>query len=86
MIDILINKVDYIKNNSAKEEISPLTNDEIMANMKTFYLAGSDATSVGISWITYILALYPTLHEKVAQEVRSKLLTKGIQLDSRHFL
>lgn len=40
----------------------------IIENVKLFYVAGTDTTSVAISWFPYYLTKYPQVAEKVRQE------------------
>lgn len=42
---------------------------EIMANVKTFYLAGSDTTSMTISWTVYLLVQHPEAVARIRAEV-----------------
>ena len=49
-----------------------LTDDEIMAQAMTFLLAGYDTTSNALSYTTYLLALNPSIQEKLYQEVKEK--------------
>eukprot|EP01032_Pedospumella_encystans_P013307 gene13307-15329_t len=41
---------------------------EILANVKTFYLAGSDTTSVTLSWAVFLLHLHPHVAERLRTE------------------
>ena len=41
----------------------------MMANVKTFYLAGSDTTSMTISWTLYLLCQNPQVVAKIRAEV-----------------
>lgn len=45
-----------------------LTDEEIVQNVKIFYLAGSDTTAITISWMCYYLSLHPDMQEKVRAE------------------
>eukprot|EP00428_Durinskia_dybowskii_P061953 CAMPEP_0170377832 /NCGR_PEP_ID=MMETSP0117_2-20130122/12483_1 /TAXON_ID=400756 /ORGANISM="Durinskia baltica, Strain CSIRO CS-38" /LENGTH=472 /DNA_ID=CAMNT_0010633157 /DNA_START=273 /DNA_END=1691 /DNA_ORIENTATION=+ len=57
LIDIMIRQDGY-------------NDDEVLANVKTFYLAGSDTTSMSISWAVYLLAQHPAIVEKVRLEAQ----------------
>jgi Cytochrome P450 len=52
---------------------SPLSDSEIMSNMKVFYLAGSDTTSVVMTWCIYSLCLNREVLKAVQEEVDSFL-------------
>jgi cytochrome P450 len=47
-----------------------VTDAEILANVKTFYLAGSDTTSVSMSWALFLLAQHPDVVARMREEVR----------------
>jgi cytochrome P450 len=65
LIDLMIKQQDA---DDAKD-------DEILANVKTFYLAGSDTTSMAISWSLYLLAQNPGVVAAVRAEVAPLLAT-----------
>jgi cytochrome P450 len=46
-----------------------LTDEEIIANIKVFYVAGSDTTAVVLSWLLYHFAVNPSLIRKIREEV-----------------
>jgi cytochrome P450 len=48
---------------------SPLTDYEIMGNVKVFFLAGSDTTSVTLSWCLYHLCVDAELQKAMQKEV-----------------
>jgi cytochrome P450 len=50
-----------------------LSDEEIIANVKIFYLAGADTTAVTITWIVFYFCLYPEVLEKVRQEAKAIL-------------
>ncbi len=50
-----------------------LTDEEIIANVKTIYFAGSDTTSVVISWITYYFAIFPHFLLQAREEAKQIL-------------
>lgn len=52
-----------------------LTDEEIIANVKVFYIAGSDTTSVILSWMMYYFALFPDLLDNIRKESREVLLS-----------
>jgi cytochrome P450 len=68
MIDSMLTKAQEEKENA-------LTDEEIMANIKTIYFAGSDTTAVVISWISYFFALYPTICEEVRAEAETVIFS-----------
>ena len=52
-----------------------LTDEEIIANVKIFYIAGSDTTSLTITWMMYYFALYPTILSQLREEVITQLFS-----------
>lgn len=46
-----------------------LTDAEIVANVKIFYMAGSETTAVTLTWICYYLSQNPSVVEKLRAEV-----------------
>jgi cytochrome P450 len=52
-----------------------LSEEEIIANMKTFFLAGTDTTAVTITWIMFYFATKPEIHQKAREEVEKILLS-----------
>ncbi len=68
MIDSLL----FYHDDSANTDKS-LTDEEIIANMKTFYLAGTDTTAVTLSWLSYYFATRPDVLQKVREEVQQRL-------------
>ena len=52
---------------------SPLSDSEIMSNVKVFYLAGSDTTSVVLTWCIYSLCTNKEVLTAVQEEVDSVL-------------
>jgi cytochrome P450 len=57
----------------AKEDLM-MSDDELIANMKTFYIGGSDTTSVALSWICYHYATKPECKERIRKELIDNLL------------
>lgn len=48
-----------------------ISDEEILANVKTFYQAGSDTTSVTMGWALLLLYRNPEIAEKMREEVKS---------------
>ena len=46
-----------------------LTDDQIVAHATTFMLAGYETTSTALSYVSYLLALNPTVQEKLQWEI-----------------
>jgi cytochrome P450 len=61
MMDSLLNK-----------EGVQLTNDELIANAKAFYMGGLETTSTALMWTMYYLSLHPDIQEKCYEEVKEK--------------
>ena len=54
--------------------------DEMLANVKTFYVAGSDTTSMSISWALFLLAQHPGAVAQLREEVAAAGLFPPIHL------
>lgn len=50
-------------------QIGSITDDELIANLKTFYIAGSETTAITIAWICYYFTVYPSVLTKVRDEL-----------------
>ena len=46
-----------------------LTDDQIVAHSATFMVAGYETTSSSLSYTSYLLALNPTIQERLQQEI-----------------
>ncbi|KAI9251372.1 cytochrome P450 [Phascolomyces articulosus] len=65
---------------AAKEENGKLTDEEIMANLCGFFLAGHDTTSNAISYALYNLATHPDIQEKARDEANRILGSEPIDV------
>ncbi|KAI8093091.1 cytochrome P-450 cyp509A1 [Halteromyces radiatus] len=54
-----------------------LTNEELMADLGVFFVAGHDTTSFALSAVIYYLAKYPDIQEKARQEINNVLCPDG---------
>jgi cytochrome P450 len=59
--------VDSMVLNEGKSE-KALTDVEIIANVRGFYVAGSDTTTIILTWAGYYFSLYPEIAERVRSE------------------
>eukprot|EP01031_Cornospumella_fuschlensis_P032339 gene32339-39109_t len=59
-----------------------LSDEEIQHNMRIFYIAGFETTSVTINWCCYFLSLYPEVQQKIRQEVIVTIAEKEQALDT----
>lgn len=55
------------------EEQSPLTDEEVMANVLTILLAGEDTTANTIAWMVCLLSSRPHIQRKLQKEVDSAI-------------
>ena len=46
-----------------------LTDDQIVIHAATFMLVGSETTSTTLTYVSYLLALNPTVQEKLQREI-----------------
>ena len=67
VIDVLIRKIMSGDQNNQTQGI--LNDSAILANVKTFFVAGSETTSMTICWCLYFL----WLHSDILNEVRSEI-------------
>jgi cytochrome P450 len=68
MIDSLIAYSDDASGEKA------MTDEEIIANVKVFYLAGADSTAISLSWLCYYFAVQPEVLAEVEKEAKNVLL------------
>ncbi|KAI0028314.1 cytochrome P450 [Vararia minispora EC-137] len=58
-----------LKTNMAASEEERLTDEELMAQINTFTIAGSDTTSNALSRILYLLSLHPDVQDRLREEL-----------------
>jgi cytochrome P450 len=66
-----------------------LTYDEVVGNLKTLFLAGTDTTSTSLAWCFYGLAQQPHLQEMIAEELAAKApdhVTSIQNLEQLHYV
>ncbi|OLY83147.1 Benzoate 4-monooxygenase [Smittium mucronatum] len=71
-IDIL-QMVLSAENSKTKQ---PLNSNELVAEMVTMLIAGIDTTSISMSWLVAFIMLYPKVHKKVVDEIRTNFPRK----------
>jgi len=59
------------------EGLTPLTDEEVLANVFTILLAGEDTTANTIAWIAYFMSSYPDVQRKMQEEVDSVLESRA---------
>lgn len=67
MIDFMLLKED-------SQAADSLTDEEVIANVKTFFMAGAETTSVVISWMVYVMAVHLDVRDKIRAEADALLL------------
>lgn len=75
MIDTLLER------NTRNVAEGGLTDEEIQHNMRIFYIAGSETTSVTINWCCYFLSLHPQVQLRIRDEVATVLSERQQQMD-----
>jgi cytochrome P450 len=70
--------IDSMLTKESQHSDSSLTDDEIIANVKTIYLAGTDTTAVVITWMTYYFTIYPELRQRAREEATKVLFTSPV--------
>ena len=56
------------------QDIDPsqrITNTELLSNVNTFFFAGSDTTSLALTWILYLLAASPKIQDRLRSELQT---------------
>jgi len=59
-------------------EVGQLTEDEIIADLFIYIVAGHETTAMTLSWLLYELVLNPQIQEKIYEEVVQKLGKEGM--------
>lgn len=62
---------EIVKANMAESEDQRLTHDELLSMISTFLFAGSDTSSIALTWTLHQLALNPSLQSRLRDEVLS---------------
>ncbi|EMD39602.1 hypothetical protein CERSUDRAFT_80986 [Gelatoporia subvermispora B] len=74
-----------LKSNSAAD-LPPeqrISDEDILHNINTFMFAGSDTSSLSITWTLYLLAMYPELQTRLREELISVTPTASLQTLTR---
>jgi len=61
--------IDLLNSGQDEESNTKLTDEEIIHNAFTFFLAGTNTTSTLMSWLCNHLLTYPDVYEKVQKEI-----------------
>jgi|TARA_B110000261_G_scaffold156948_1_gene191411 cytochrome P450 len=65
LLSMLMGAVDEEKNTS-------LTNDELLDEVMTLFVAGHDTTAVVLNWAFYFISKHPEVQNKILEEINSK--------------
>ncbi|KAH9891880.1 cytochrome-450 hydroxylase [Cubamyces lactineus] len=57
-----------------------ISDEDILNNINTFLFAGSDTSSLTVTWLLYLLAKYPDVQERLRTELRS--VTPAVPLEA----
>ncbi|KAI0030803.1 cytochrome P450 [Vararia minispora EC-137] len=66
-----------LKSNLAASDEERLTDEELLAQINTFTLAGADTTSHALARIIHLLALHPEVQEKLREELTEACTADG---------
>lgn len=47
-----------------------ISNDDLLHNVNTFFFAGSDTTSLALTWTMFLLATHPLIQDRLRSELR----------------
>ena len=62
----------------------PLSQEDLRANVLTFFIAGHDTTSSALSWAVYYLATEPAVQQLLRAEVSAREPWRPLSLDEAH--
>ena len=48
-----------------------MSDEEVLSNVNTYFFAGSDTTSLTLTWVLYLLATHPDVQERLRAELRA---------------
>ena len=68
MLTTFVVKSNLSENTPADQRIS---DKDLLSNVNTFFFAGSDTTSLALTWIIYLLSMYPSLQDRLRAEIRA---------------
>ncbi|XP_037506815.1 cytochrome P450 6B1 [Rhipicephalus sanguineus] len=58
-------------------ETRPLTTQEVVVNAATLFVAGFETMATSLSYVTFVLAKYPHIQEKIRKEVSDTISASG---------
>ena len=67
--------IDSMLNKEMQGSDTSLTDEEIIANVKTIYFAGTDTTAVVLTWTTYYFSLFPEFCAEARKEAEKFIFT-----------
>jgi hypothetical protein len=73
LLSLLVNSISTVKSNIATD-LPPsqrISDKDILNNINTFMFAGSDTTSLALTWTLQLLAQHPTLQSRLREELLS---------------
>ncbi len=59
--------------NAQEEDGSHMTNEQIADEALILFAAGHETTATALTWVWYVLAIHPDIHEKLGQELDTVL-------------
>jgi cytochrome P450 family 3 subfamily A len=83
LVDIRMNNLDSEKHDllsllvSSNQERGGLTDSELMSDVFIFLMAGHETSATTLQWMTYELAINPTVQERAYEEIISVIGTDG---------
>ncbi|XP_077559277.1 cytochrome P450 3A14-like [Haemaphysalis longicornis] len=93
--DILQNLLDFVYDHTQRNEHSnqsngppkcrTLTTEEVVTTASSLFVAGFETTATGLSYVTFALAKYPEVQERLRKEIADAVATNGV-LDYETFM
>ncbi|KAF9268780.1 cytochrome P450 [Marasmius fiardii PR-910] len=65
-----------VKANASENPANRLTEEEMIAQMRTLLLAGHETSATSLAWVLYELARHPEVQHKLREEIRAREVTR----------
>jgi len=72
-MDLLESMMNASSLEGSSKKLTPLTNQQVADNIKTFLFAGHDTTASALTWAIYLLSLNPAVRKKLDEEIDANI-------------